>query len=145
LASIVGFGVVSGAVQVGAASDNEEDNLLKGFDGDYERPLDGSNSPWVTGDERLDFIQEKFDLTDSQLEEIRTGVISLIEEDADPQEIQDFITQKLEEFGVEDIELYGPGPHYHDKDGEFGEHRGTHFGSDENGFERGPENCPCSD
>jgi hypothetical protein len=80
--------------------------------GDGTRPMDGSNSPWVTDDERLDVFQERFDLTDEQMAEIREAVLEKIDEGADREEIRDTVLAKLAAFGVEDPEL-GP---YADRD-----------------------------
>jgi hypothetical protein len=72
-----------------------------------DRPMNGTNSPWVTGDERLDLIQERFDLTDEQMNEIQTEVQSLVDEGASQDEIRSTVTEMLESYGVEDPTL-GP-------------------------------------
>ncbi len=69
---------------------------------------DGSNSPWVTGDERLDVFQERFDLTDGQVEAIQEEVTTMIENDASPDEIRSTITDMLSDYGVEEPELGQP-------------------------------------
>ena len=74
---------------------------------DSDRPLDGSNSPWVTGDERLDRFQERFDLTDDELATIQNEVESMIDEGASQDEIRSTIVEVLEEYGVDDPTL-GP-------------------------------------
>jgi hypothetical protein len=63
---------------------------------------DGSNSPWVTGDERLDMFQDRFNLTDSEVQSIQVEVKTLIENDAAPEDIQSTVRSLLEDFGVED-------------------------------------------
>lgn len=80
---------------------------------DAERPLDGSNSPWVTGDERLDRFQERFDLTDDQMAAIQETVDGLIDDGGTPEEIHAAITEKLTEFGVEDPVLGPTGDRQH--------------------------------
>lgn len=75
---------------------------------DSERALDGSNSPWVTGDERLDRFQDRFNLTDEQVETIRDEVQTMIDEDASPEEIRETVTELLADFGVEDPTLGPP-------------------------------------
>jgi hypothetical protein len=73
-----------------------------------ERALDGSNSPWATGDERLDMLQVRFNLTDSQVQAIRDEVRAMIENDAAPGEIRSINTEMLAEYGVEDPALGPP-------------------------------------
>ncbi|MFC7045031.1 hypothetical protein ACFQH6_05975 [Halobacteriaceae archaeon GCM10025711] len=70
-----------------------------------DRPMDGSNSPWVTGDDRLDRFQDRFDLTDEQMETIRTAVVEQYESGATPAEMRATVTDLLAEFGVEDADL----------------------------------------
>lgn len=67
-----------------------------------------SNSPWVTGDERLDYMQERFNLTDEQVSAIQTEVQSLVEENATHDEIRLTVTEMLESYGVEDPTLGPP-------------------------------------
>lgn len=69
---------------------------------------DGSNSPWVTGDERLDMFQDRFNLTDSQVQSIQDEVTTMIENDAAPEDIQSTVTTMLADYGVEDPELGPP-------------------------------------
>lgn len=71
-------------------------------------PHDGTNSPWVTEDERLDRFQERFDLTDEQVAEIQTEVESMVEENATQEEIRRTVTEMLEAYGVEDPTLGPP-------------------------------------
>ena len=63
---------------------------------------DGSNSPWVTGDERLEMFQDRFNLTDSEVQSIQDEVTTMIENDAAPENVQSTVTSMLEDFGVED-------------------------------------------
>lgn len=86
---------------------------------DVVRPLDGHNSPWVTGDVRLDRFQARFDLTDEQLAELRADVSAMILDGADHDAVQAEILTMLEQFGVEDPALgpmvgvpLGDGPQY---------------------------------
>lgn len=85
---------------------------------------DGSNSPWVTGDERLDLFQDRFNLTDSQVQSIQDEVTSLIENDVAPDEIQSTITDMLADYGVEDPEL-GPPADGGQEEGPFGQGNGA--------------------
>ncbi|AKH97768.1 hypothetical protein [Halanaeroarchaeum sulfurireducens] len=84
---------------------------------DVDRPLDGSNSPWATDDERLELFQERFDLTDEQVEEIQEAVESEMDADASRETIRNTVTEKLQEFGVDGPTLgptddrVGTGPH----------------------------------
>lgn len=73
-----------------------------------DRPLDGSNGPWMTGDERLDRFQERFNLTDEQVDTIQDEVRAMIDDDVAPEEIRATVTQLLESFGVEDPTLGPP-------------------------------------
>lgn len=68
----------------------------------------GSNSPWVTGDERLNRFQERFDLTDDQVATIRDEVTRQIETDAAPEEVQTTVSGMLADYGVEDPTLGPP-------------------------------------
>lgn len=88
--------------------DEDSDGTPNRLDEDYERPMDGSNSPWVTGDDRLERFQQRFDLSDDQLQEIKEGIASLSEEDINHDEIRVIVNSKLKEFGVEDPEFGGP-------------------------------------
>lgn len=63
---------------------------------------DGSNSPWVTGDERLDMFQDRFNLTDAEVQSMQDEVTTMIENDATPEDIQSTVTSMLKDFGVED-------------------------------------------
>jgi hypothetical protein len=54
-----------------------------------------------------DRLQERFDLTDDQIAEIRATVESMLDDGADRAAIHDAIVEKLEEFGIEDPQL-GP-------------------------------------
>jgi len=68
----------------------------------------GSNSPWVTGDERLEMFQDRFNLTDTQVQSIQDEVTSMIENDAAPENIQSTVTSMLADYGVEDPERGPP-------------------------------------
>lgn len=101
-----GIGIAS-AYQ-GNYEDSDEDGTPNGIDQDYERPMDGSNSPWVTGDERLERFQERFDLSDEQVEQIKEEIEALSEDELDHEEIEVIVEKKLNEFDVEEPELGGP-------------------------------------
>lgn len=75
---------------------------------DGDRPLDGSNSPWMTDDERLERFQDRFDLTDGQMATIQEEVQSLVADDATPDEIRATVTEMLESYGVEEPVLGPP-------------------------------------
>lgn len=72
---------------------------------DGDRPLDGSNSPWVTGDERLDRFQDRFDLTDEELVTIQGEVAAKIDDGASRDEIRSTILELLEQYGADDPTL----------------------------------------
>jgi len=74
---------------------------------DVVRSLDGHNSPWVTGDDRLDRFQARFDLTDEQMVELREDVGAMVLDGADHDAVQAEILTALERFGVENPTL-GP-------------------------------------
>ncbi|MFB6113585.1 MAG: hypothetical protein ABEJ58_05720 [Halodesulfurarchaeum sp.] len=109
-----GFAAATGGVGVLTTNASEAGNGFGPGDGtgpinasEADRPLDGSNSPWVTGDERLDAFQDRFNLTDEQIEQIQSEVTTMIEDGADRAEIRATITEMLTEFGVDDPVL-GP-------------------------------------
>lgn len=111
LLAVSGVAAATGGPAVGTATQVQTD----------DRPLDGSNSPWATEDERLELFQERFDLTDEQVAEIGTDVQALIDEDASREEIRDTVRERLEEYGVEDPTLgppadRGPGSNSVDRD-----------------------------
>ena len=85
---------------------------------------DGSNSPWVTGDERLEMFQDRFNLTDEQVVAIQNEVTTMIENDVAPEEIQSTITDMLADYGVEDPTL-GPPADGGQGAGPFGQGTGT--------------------
>lgn len=68
---------------------------------------DGHNNPWVTGDDRLERFQERFGLTDPQMEQLRTQVRATIEDGADHDAIRAQVRTMLQEYGVDDPKL-GP-------------------------------------
>jgi Spy/CpxP family protein refolding chaperone len=85
---------------------------------DADRPFDGSNSPWLTGDERLDRFQDRFDLTDEQVSEIRNEVTAMLDDGADRDAVRAQVESMLADFGVDDPTLgpvdgerLGTGPH----------------------------------
>lgn len=119
-----GLAVAAGGFGPGpAASDGDRTPIGQG-DGvgpvaDADRPFDGHNSPWATGDEdRLEQFQERFALTDAQVEEIRAEVTSMIDDGATREEIRAQVVTMLEGYGVADPTLgpvdgqrLGTGPH----------------------------------
>lgn len=88
--------------------DEDNDKTPNRIDTDYERPMDGRNSPWVIEDERLDRFQERFELSDAQMEEIKKEIDALSEEEIDHEEIEVIVERKLKGFGINDPELGGP-------------------------------------
>jgi Spy/CpxP family protein refolding chaperone len=126
LLAFTGFAAATGGVGLAAGDAQAQANGNGASDGtgpiaaSAECPRDGSNSPWVTGDERLERFQDRFDLTDDQMDEIQTDVQSLVESDATPEEIRATVTEMLESYGVADPTLGPPadgrqatGPHGH--------------------------------
>lgn len=80
-----------------------------------DRPMDGANSPWLNPDgPRAELFQERFGLTDAQMEQIRAAVTEQIQNGADRTEVRATVTEMLGEFGVESPVL-GPA------DGRFGQ------------------------
>ena len=67
-----------------------------------DRPRDGT-----VPDPAFDRLQERYDLTDEQVADLRETVESMIDDGANRTAIHDAIVEKLESFGVEDPEL-GP-------------------------------------
>ncbi|MEF8831049.1 MAG: hypothetical protein V5A23_05880 [Halobacteriales archaeon] len=114
------------------------------------RPMDGTNSPWVAGDERLDAFQERFDLTDDQVDAIRNEVQSMIDDGATQGEIRATVTEMLESFGVEDPTL-GPPTDGGQGEGPFGQGAGNGGGQGAgnagqgagNGGPNGPADGSC--
>ena len=126
LLAFTGFAAASGGVGLAASDAQAAANGNGPGDGtgpiaaSADCPRDGSNSPWVTGDERLERFQDRFDLTDDQMDEIQTDVQSLVDSDATPEEIRATVTEMLESYGVADPTLGPPadgrqatGPHGH--------------------------------
>lgn len=62
-----------------------------------DRPMDGSNSPWVAQDERLDMFQNRFDLTDQQMSEMQ----SEIPEDPSHEEIEETVSSYMDSQGID--------------------------------------------
>ena len=124
---LVATGLVAAGYGPGAHAADGERTTTGAGDGpvaDADRPLDGSNILWMTGDERLERFQERFGLTDSQVEQIRTQVTAMIQDGADRDAIRAQVQTMLQNFGVEDPTLgpmagqglgegqrYGDGPH----------------------------------
>jgi hypothetical protein len=50
-------------------------------------------------------LDEEFDLTDEQVDELAGGIAARIGDDADYAEIREYVRETLEEFGVEDEEI----------------------------------------
>lgn len=120
------IGVVDTDAQVSEQNGNTAGNQ---WASDNATAADGTNSPWVTGDERLDRFQDRFTLTDDQIETIQDEVTALIEGDATPDEIRSTITELLSDYGVENPALghaaaggQGTGP--------FGPESGPHGSAD---------------
>lgn len=122
-----GVGLLNNDVQPAANDYGPGDGTGPINASDADRPLNGSNSPWVTGDERLDAFQNRFNLTDDQVEQIRAEVTAMIDDGADREEIRDTVTEMLVEFGVEDPAL-GPGANGDQHLGPFGNADGTGYG-----------------
>ncbi|MFB6076120.1 MAG: hypothetical protein ABEK17_03160 [Candidatus Aenigmatarchaeota archaeon] len=91
-------------MESGEIMDHDDDGTPNRIDQDYERPRDGSNSPWVKEDWRLDRFQERFDLTDSQMGELKTEIQEKINSDASHEEMEEYMESKMKEFGFEDFE-----------------------------------------
>lgn len=80
-----------------------------------DRPMDGTNSPWTNSDDpRLERFQERYDLTDAEMEQVRAAVQETVLNGGDRTAIRAAVTEQLSEFGIDDPEL-GPvegfGPH----------------------------------
>jgi len=60
----------------------------------------------------FDRLEERYDLTDEQVADLRETVESMIDDGANRSEIHDAVVEKLESFGVEDPEL-GPRAAWH--------------------------------
>lgn len=75
-----------------------------------DSPSDGTNTPWTADDARLEHIQDRYDLTDAQVEEIRDAVEAAMADGYDRLEIQQTVHDKLESFGIEVGEPLGLGP-----------------------------------
>ena len=131
LVAFTGFAAAGGAGTMASTADQTygaADGAPYGNVTAAERALDGSNSPWVTGDERLDRFQDRFDLTDEQVQAIQEEVQTLSESDADPTEIRETVQSMLTEFGVEAPALGPPA------DGQLGGGSGHAHGHGQGGF-----------
>ena len=130
LLAFTGFAAATGGVAVGAAETQMDA-------ADIDRPLDGSNSPWVADDARLGRFQERFDLTDSQVDAIQEEVAPMIEDGASQDEIRSTVTAMLEQFGVDDPALGPTGDRM--GNGQFGQGPGNGAG----GGPYGPADGSC--
>lgn len=72
-----------------------------------DRPADGTNSPWLVGDDRLDRIQERYDLTDAEIETVRAAAAAAAADGLEPGELRSVVEAELAELGVDDA---GAGP-----------------------------------
>lgn len=113
-----GFGPAAADAEQRRAGDGSANGYGNGPVADADRPMDGQNSPWVTGDERLERFQERFGLTDAQVEQIRVEVTAMIQDGADRDAVRAQVQTMLEEFGVDapalgpmDGQRAGDGPH----------------------------------
>jgi hypothetical protein len=111
---VVASGLVAAAGGYGTgpvATDRDQTTTRAGSGGGpvtpADRPYDGHDSPWVTGDDRLDRFQARFGLTDAQMEQIRTEVTAMIQDGADRDAVQAQVRTMLENYGVDDPML-GP-------------------------------------
>lgn len=98
---------------------------------DADRPMDGSNGPWTDPDDpRAEMFQERFGLTDAQMEQIRATVREKVENGADRTEVRATVMAMLGEFGVDDPAL-GPaaGDGHHGQHGMAGSGHGNGQGS----------------
>jgi hypothetical protein len=77
-----------------------------GHDADA-RVQDGTNSPWLTDDDRLVQFQARFGLTDAQMNTLRTQVRAMLADGADHDAVREQVRTTLQSFGVEDPQL-GP-------------------------------------
>ena len=97
--------------EIEEVKDADNDGIPNGQDQDYQRPEDGSNSPWISEDQRLEMIQNRFQLTDEQVNEIQNEAQTIIKNGDDLQTIRTQIQTKLEEYGIEEPNLgIGKGP-----------------------------------
>lgn len=111
LAALKGGAAAAGGLSVADADAQSFNGYGPGNQGATDEAMlaqNGSNSPWVTGDERLDMFQERFDLTDDQVATIREEVTRQIETDATPEEIRTTVSDMLADYGVEDPTLGPP-------------------------------------
>ena len=128
LVAFTGFAAAAGA-GLGPAEQTDVNTDGAAVSTTDDRALDGSNSPWMTGDDRLDRFQDRFALTDEQVETIRTTVLPMIEEGAAREEIRETVLNQLDAFGVTEPSLGPPA------DG--GPGAGS-FGQDRDGGAMGP-------
>lgn len=117
---------------------------------DAERPYDGHNSPWVTGDDRLEQFQERFGLTDAQMEQLRAEVTTMMQSGESHDAIQAQIRTTLENYGVDapalgpmDGHRMGDGPRGPGHGPAFGTARHGGMGANANGGPYGPADGSC--
>ncbi|MEF8825014.1 MAG: hypothetical protein V5A34_00820 [Halapricum sp.] len=103
LVAVVGVAAASPLAGVAVADDGSMTQITE-----EDRPLNGTNSPWMADDDRLDRFQDRFDLTDEQVDEIQSAVTDQIEAGADRTEIRSTVTAMLTEYGVDEPELGPP-------------------------------------
>jgi Spy/CpxP family protein refolding chaperone len=105
-----GLAAAAGGYGIGPTATDRDQTPTRGGSGPVttaDRPYDGHNSPWVTGDERLEQFQERFGLTDAQMAQLRADVTAMIQDGTDHDAIQAQIRTTLENYGVDDPAL-GP-------------------------------------
>ena len=113
-----------------------------------DRPMDGSNSPWLVNDDRLDRFQTRFGLTDVQMDEIQTSVVEALDEGAGRTEIRSIVSEKLESFGVDDPDLgptddLGRGDGHNGPNGDGAGRQGPHGGQGNGSGPYGPGDGSC--
>mgnify|MGYP006873403571 FL=1 len=87
LVALTGGAAAAGGLSVADADAQSFNGYDPGNQGTTDEAIlaqNGSNSPWVTGGERLDMFQERFDITDDQVATIREEVTRQMETDATP-------------------------------------------------------------
>ncbi|MEF8775660.1 MAG: hypothetical protein V5A43_04050 [Haloarculaceae archaeon] len=110
---LVATGFVAAGYGPGAAPADGEGttataDTVSGPTADADGDLNGTNSPWMTGDERLERLQDRFGLSDAQMEDIRAQVTAMIQNGADRDTIRTQVRTMLENYGVEDPTLGPP-------------------------------------
>ncbi|MEF8757035.1 MAG: hypothetical protein V5A33_02250 [Halobacteriales archaeon] len=96
LAALVALsGLVAAGYGPGSSTAADESNAQADWDED-------------TVDAMLDRLQERYDLTDEQVSELRETIESKLEADAGPLEIRDAVIEQLEAFGIDDPQVGPP-------------------------------------